>query len=276
MPRDYALARFGGVCPLMALSVAHKMIRRLTSIGRCVRGLLRVAWDGAVWSDPKLAGVLGLSVAAGGSLRLSDVWSAAMGADSAFTRIMQNVVGPAYGGKSEWEDGHVIHEYFSSLWAPPFKLSPMSSETIAGAVLPMLVYGSGVYSRYGGVDRQYQMFLHDLHWGFMHDAKYAFMCGDQLPPRELLAVFGVTVGKSGGGGNVREFCVAGAGSWMVGGGGDGLGQFGDVVDDEVMSWFLAPVFRSKLFHYNLALARAVRYDVPDRIFEFVLDRTLCE
>ena len=105
------------------------------------------------------------------------------------------------------------------------------------------------------------MFLvHDLHWGFMHDAKYAFMCGDQLPPRELLAVFGVTVGKSGGGGNVREFCVAGAGSWMVGGGGDGLGQFGDVVDDEVMSWFLAPVFRSKLFHYNLALARAVRYD----------------
>ena len=133
----------------------------------------------------------------------------------------------------------MIHEYFSSSWLPPFKLSPMSSETISGAVLPMLVYGSGVYSRYGGVDRQYQMFLLDLHWGFMHDAKYAFMCGDQAPPRELLAVFGVVVGGGGGGRLVsREFCVEGAGSWMVGGGYNGLSQFGDVVDVDVMDWLL--------------------------------------
>ena len=102
----------------------------------------------------------------------------------------------------------MIHEYFSSSWLPPFKLSPMSSETISGAVLPMLVYGSGVYSKYGGVDRQYQMFLHDLHWGFMHDAKYAFMCGDQEPPRELLAVFGVVVGKGSCGKAAREFRVS--------------------------------------------------------------------
>lgn len=185
MPRDYALARFGGVCPLVAggpfahregRAVAHKMLRRLTSLGRCVRGLLRVAWNGAVWSDPKLAAVLGLGGKVGESLCFLDVWRAAMGSDSAFALVMQNIIGPAYrGGGSDWEDGHVVHEYFSSTWAFPFQLSPMSLETIAGAVIPMLVCGSGVYSKYGGVDRQYQMFLHDLHWGFMHDAKYAFM-----------------------------------------------------------------------------------------------------
>ena len=180
VPRDYALARFGDVCPLAAggpfatregRSLAHKMIRRLVSLGRCVRGLIRAAWDGAVWFDPKLVSVLGLDVGNGESCRLSGVWKAAMGTDSAFALIMQNVIGPAYDGKSEWDDAHVIHEYFSSSWQPPFRLSPMSSETISGAVLPMLVHGSGVYSKYGGVDRQYQMFLYDLHWGFMHDAK---------------------------------------------------------------------------------------------------------
>jgi hypothetical protein len=269
LPRDYALARFGDVCPLAAhgpfayrggRSMAHKMMRRLISLGRCVRGLIRAAWDGAVWFDPKLAGVLGLDAGAGDfSCRLSSVWRAAMGSESAFARIMQNIIGPAYDGKSEWEDGHVIHEYLTSSWQPPFRLSPMSSETISGAVLPMLVYGSGVYSRYGGVDRQYQMFLLDLHWGFMHDAKYAFMCGDQVPPRELLAVFGVVVG-GGGRSASREFRVEGVGSWMVGGEGNGLSQFGDVVDAEVMDWFLAPVPRGKLFHHTLALARAARYD----------------
>ena len=48
---------------------------------------------------------------------------------------------------------------------------------------------------------------------------------------------------------------------MVGGEAQGLSQFGDVVDAEVMQWFIAPVSRGKLFHHTLALARAVRYDV---------------
>lgn len=271
MPRDYALARFGDVCPLVAggpfvgregRAAAHKVVRRLTSLGRCVRGLLRAAWDGAVWSDPVLAKVLGLG--AGGSYVLADVWRAAMGMDSSFARIMQNIIGPSYEGESEWKDGHVIHEYFSSSWQPPFKLSPMSSDTIAGAVVLLIVHGSGVYSKYGGVDRQYQMFLHDLHWGFMHDAKYAFMCGDSAPSCDLLAVFGVTVGKVGGVGSAREFCVDGVGSWMVGGESDDLGQFGDVAGGDVMRWFLAPVYRSKLFHYRHSLARAARYDAQHR------------
>jgi hypothetical protein len=110
MPRDYALARFGDVCPLVACgpfancgghSMAHKMVRRLTSLSRCVRGLIRAAWDGTVWFDPKLAGVLGLDVSAGNCCRLSAVWRGAMGSDSAFARIMQNIIGPAYEGKSE-------------------------------------------------------------------------------------------------------------------------------------------------------------------------------
>lgn len=78
--------------------------------------------------------------------------------------------------------------------------------------------------------------------------------------RDILAVFGVTVGKCVGGRSVREFRVDGVGSWMVGGEGDGLGQFGDVKDGDVMSWFLSPVIRSKLFHHELALAREARYD----------------
>ncbi len=64
--------------------------------------------------------------------------------------------------------------------------------------------------------------------------------GDSVPYLDLLAVFGVTVGEAGNGGSVREFCVGGVGSWMVGGESDGLGRFGDVMDGDVMScWFLA-------------------------------------
>lgn len=96
--------------------------------------------------------------------------------------------------------------------------------------------------RYGGVDRQYQLFLHNLHWGFMHDGKYIEMRGDDVFPRDFLAVFGIAIGRKGsGGGGAREFSVNGVGSWLVGGK-DCLGQFGAVEDDRVMAVFLSPLF----------------------------------
>ena len=249
LPRDYALARFGDVCPLVAggpfaqrggRERAHRMMRRLVSLGRCVRGLLRAAWEGAVWRDPELAGLLGLS--GGGSWKLSEVWRAAMGKETAFSMVMENIIGPSYyQNGTGWQNGFIVHEYFSSTWVPSSRSSPMCSETIPGAVIPMLVAGSGTYAGYGGVDRQYQLFLHNLHWAFMQDQKYAEMRGDDVFPRDFLAVFGITVGKRvlGGAGN-REFRVAELRSWLIGGG-DCVGLFGDVRDEDVMEAFLLPL-----------------------------------
>lgn len=211
------------------------MMRRLVSLGWCVRDLLRAAWEGAVWHDPELAGLLGLG--GGGSWKLSEVWRAAMGEESAFSMIMENVIGPSYyRNGTGWQNGFIVHEYFSSAWACPSQSSPMCSETIPGAVtvIPMLVAGSGTYAGYGGVDRQYQLFLHNLHWAFLQDKKYVEMRGDDVFPQDFLAVFGITVGKQASGrAGSREFCVADLRSWLVGG--------GDVKDKEVMGAFLSPL-----------------------------------
>lgn len=264
LPRDYALARFGGVCPVLVggpfagregRERAHRMVRRLVSLGRCVRGLLRAAWEGATWCDPELAGMVGLR--GEGPWKLSQVWRATMGNESLFAMIMGNIIGPAYyEGGAGWQDGFIVHEYFSSSWGGSSGSLPMSSETISGAVVPMLVAGTGTYADYGGVDRQYQLFLHNLHWGFMQDGKYLEMPGDGVFPRDFLAVFGITVGKSGGAGR-RQVCIDGAGSWLVGGG-DCVGQFGDVKDDEVMAAFLSPLCVARNPRDTVEVVRARR------------------
>ena len=253
-PRDYALARFGDVSPMVAggpfaqrggRERAHRMMRRLVSLGRCVRGLLRAAWEGAVWRDPELARLLGLG--GRGPWKLSEVWRAAMGTDSSFAMIMQNIIGPAYyEGGTDWQREFVVHEYFSSTWTAPSGSSPMCSETISGAVIPMLVAGSGTYAGYGGVDRQYQLFLHNLHWNFMQDGKYMEMRGDDVFPRDFLAVFGITVDEQVTGiAAGREFCVEEVGSWLIGGG-DCVGLFGDVKDRSVMDAFCRLSFLQRI------------------------------
>ncbi len=114
----------------------------------------------------------------------------------------------------------------------------MSSETLAGRVVPMMVYQSGRCSNFGGVDRQYQIFLHNLHWGFMHKLKYVDEVGgggSAWFPADLLAVFGIEVGGGGGGANPREFRVANARTWLIGvGGKECLGEFGEVQAEAVM------------------------------------------
>ncbi len=56
---------------------AQKVVRRLTSLGRCVRGLIRVAWEHSVWEDPELVAKFGLEV--GKTYYLCDVWRAVVG-----------------------------------------------------------------------------------------------------------------------------------------------------------------------------------------------------
>ncbi len=244
-PREYAIARFGGIDPSVAggpfpshngRGFAHKLVRRMVSLGRCVRGIIRVAWDHSVWRDPELMGLLGLEV--GGGHSFSVVWRAAVGVGSPLALFMENVIGPSYVVDDTWGGGYIAHEYFSSTWRPGDMLMPMSSETIAGSVVPMMVYQGGRYADFGGVDRQYQIFLHNLHWGFMHQSKYTEVEGSARFPVDLLAVFGIKVG--GAGVASREFHVANARCWLVGGG-ECLDEFGEKQDEVVMGRFLMPL-----------------------------------
>jgi hypothetical protein len=115
----------------------------MVSLWRCVRGilLLRDAWDHAVWRDPEL---MGLEV--GGGHSFSVVWRAAVGVGSPLALFMENVIGPLYVVDDTWGGGYIAHEYFSSTWRPGDMLMPMSSETISGSVVPMMVYQSGRYT----------------------------------------------------------------------------------------------------------------------------------
>jgi hypothetical protein len=101
LPREYAMFWFGKMDPFGRGGVssggrvfAHKMVRRLVSLGRCARGLIRVAWENSRWREAGLMGLLGLD--GGKDHRLCDVWRAAVGMNSRLAHIMQNVIGPSY------------------------------------------------------------------------------------------------------------------------------------------------------------------------------------
>lgn len=194
---------------------ALKVVRRLVSLGRCVRGMIRVAWDNALWLDPILVGALGLDV--GKEYYLCDIWRAAMGIDTPMGVFMQNVVGPSYLAGGPFGEGHITHEFVTTSWYRDSECMPMSSETIGGAVVPHLLHRSGRYSDFGSVDRQYLIFLHNLHWGFMHKMKYMSLHGSARFPTDLLALFGIMVGRRVDCGRSLEFRAGGCRSWMLGG-----------------------------------------------------------
>ena len=119
LPREYLVARFGGGCPLRACApvaegqgraFALKVVRRLVSLGRCVRGMLRVAWNSALWLDPILVGALGLDV--GKEYYLCDIWRAAMGVDTPMGVLCRMLLDPRIVLVGHLERGIL----FMSLW----------------------------------------------------------------------------------------------------------------------------------------------------------------
>ena len=224
LPPEYSVARFSGVHPLAyrgpfacgsGRSFAMKVSRRLVSLGRSVRALLRVAWENSVWVEPTLLGMLGLDGSKG--YLLSEVWRAAMGVDSPLAVFMQNVIGPSYLADGPFGAGHITHEYIVTRWRPDVEYMPMVSETIAGSVVPFLLKQCGRYSDYGSIDRQYQIFLHNLHWGFAHSSKYKGLRGSARFPTDMLSLFGIMVGRRVGGTRPLEFRVKGRVPWQLGG-----------------------------------------------------------
>ena len=224
-PPDYSVAQFGGVHPLEFRGpfscgpgrlFAMKVSRRLFSLGRSVRTLLRIAWENSEWLEPTLMEKLGLDC--GRAHTLGEVWRAAVGSDTPLAVFMQNVIGPSYLADGPFGAGHITHEYIVTRWRPDVEYMPMVSETIAGSVLPFLLKQCGRYSDFGSVDRQYQMFMHNLHWGFMHASKYQGLRGSARFPTDLLSVFGIMVGRRVDGARPLEFRLKGHRSWRLGGG----------------------------------------------------------
>ena len=73
--------------------LALKVMRRLVSFGRCVRNLIRVAWDRAEWVEPDFVESLGLG--GKGDVFFCDIWRAVVGTDTPLAVFMQNVVWPS-------------------------------------------------------------------------------------------------------------------------------------------------------------------------------------
>ena len=245
LPYDYSMFRFGGVDPFGGpvvpggggRSVALKVMRRLVSLGRCVRNLIRVAWDRAEWVEPDLVESLGLG--GKGDVFLCDIWRAVAGTDTPLAVFMQNVVGPSYlvDGASDLDKGHIVLEYDSTVWKRGQQYTPMSSETLVGGVVSSLVYQSGRYASFGGLDRQYQVFLHNLHWGFMHRRKYIVQRGSAPFPTDMLALFGIVVGRCVGGNRPLEFRLGKRSSWQL----EGASSQSLKENKKAMTRFLSPI-----------------------------------
>ena len=131
----------------------------------------------------------------------------------------------------------------------------MSSETIGGTVVPHLLHKSGRYSDFGSVDRQYLIFLHNLHWGFMHKMKYMSLRGSARFPTDLLALFGIMVGRRVDCGRPLEFRAGGCRSWRLG----GVGSSTLAQNKAAMSRFLSPLSCLRVFGMGQHEYLAVRF-----------------
>jgi hypothetical protein len=131
--------------------------------------------------------------------------------------FMRSVIGPSYSADELPVDKfYVVHEYDSSTWRRDAEYTPMSSETMVGGVVYHLLTQAKLYSDFGGVDRSLQVFLHNLHWGFMHQSKYMGLRGSARFPTDLLALFGIMVGRCVVGSKPLEFRLIRQRSWQLG------------------------------------------------------------
>ena len=248
-PREYAFARFGafetftktceGVVDESVRVFAQKATRRLISLGRCVRGLIRVAWEHSMWDDPELMLSLGLDAEKKHNLR--DVWRAAVGTECGLAVLMRSVIGPGYNVYStiDKDVGYENHEYDVTSWGSGTVHAPMSGDTQTSHALAVLVSASGRLASFGGVDRQVKIFLHNFLMGFCHERRYRGLGGGSPVVVDLLDVMGVSFGAGlDGKGSLGQFRVSGGRSWFVGGR-DGLKIFGDEEDESISSFLAA-------------------------------------
>ena len=150
---------------------------------------------------------------------LCDVWRAAVGKGTPLAVFMQeSVIGPSYFADDVPSDKYyVVHEYDCTTWLRDAEYTPsMSSETMVGGVVYHLLAQGNLYADFGGVDRCLQVFLHNLHWGFMHQSKYVGMRGSARIPTDLLALFGIIVGRCVVGTKPLEFRFIKHRSWRLG------------------------------------------------------------
>ena len=265
LPREYALARFGAarafddcarVVDMQVRVFAQKVVRRLVSLGRCVRGLVRVAWGHSVWNDPELMSKLGLD--ASRKYCLSDVWRAAVGSDCGLAVVMRSVVGPSYDAPGVGPEvmmrsafgphdvfgplavSHEDHEYDVTAWGRGGAAqSPMSSDTLVGNSVALLVSAGGRMAGFGGIDRQVKLFIHNFQMGFSHERRFRGLGGSNPIVMDLLDLMGISFGAGFDGKGVPgQFRLRGGKSWFVGGR-DGLHVFGGEGVEAVASFLSA-------------------------------------
>lgn len=248
-PQEYALARFGAASSyekckssvdVSVHAFAQKVVRRLTSLGRCVRGLIRVAWEHSAWEDPELVAKFGLE--AGKTYYLCDVWRAVVGGESGLAVLMRSVIGPSYNvyGPYDAEVGYVNHEYDRTSWGSGTVHNPMSSDTlVANSALAVVVSAGGRMTSFGGIDRQVKLFLHNIIMGFGHESRFRALGGKSPVVVDFLDLMGVSFGAGfDGKGLSGQFRFRGGRSWFIGGR-DGLTQFGEEEEEAVVSFLSA-------------------------------------
>ena len=128
---------------------AQKVVWRLTLLGRCVRGMMWVAWGHSVWHDPELIAKLGLE--AGKEHYLCDVWRAAIGSECGLAVLMRSVIGPSYKVVGPMEASYEDHEYDVTSWGGGIPLSPMSGDMQVGNAMALLVLAGGRLRAFGGI-----------------------------------------------------------------------------------------------------------------------------
>ena len=265
LPREYALARFGAAkafdnCERVVDAQVHvfaqRATRRLTSLGRCVRGLVRVAWGHSVWHDPELMSKLGLAVLQ--KQCLSDVWRAAVGSDCGLAVVMRSVIGPSYDAVGVGPDvlmrsahgphdilgpmvaRHVDHEYDVLAWGHGgLPQCPLSSDTLVGNAVALMVSAGGRMTGFGGIDRQVKLFIHNFQMGFSHERRFRGLGGNSPIVMDLLDLMGISFGAGFDGKGVPgKFVLRGGREWFVGGR-EGLHVFGEEEVEAVASFLSA-------------------------------------
>ena len=212
LPPSVAFERYGG-CSVGGRGFPCRVMRRLTSLGRCARGLIRAAWPFGLWvvdgaSDMAVLRKLGLE---GYAPRVPFwmVWRAAV-VDRAegLGLLMNEVVGPAFHGGYQ---SLVSHEYDlpSGGVGPPS--GGVSCDLMHGCYT-LLVSRVGV--EYGssrkGAESLGRVWLLDFYDGCMC-GKGCGLRADESVARRMLALFNVSV-KRGGRGSF-SFCVGGRSVW---------------------------------------------------------------